>query len=192
MVVTASGLTGGFEARAACAVAEGQGWGLSQDEAAYVARLDAANQANAGGAAGAQLQYGEPACFYLDDGTNTISCQVQASWCTTPVAAPVPPVRIQPVDPRPPRKWKPIFRHKPRLPHYGHGCRIITAEASDYSTRGAQALVTHTLDNALRQRTGRTLHSHGVRTHAPDCYRLGGHYARANIIQCRMTAKVCR
>lgn len=178
-------------AMAACALAEGQGFGQSQAEAGFRARQDATARAYQGGAAGAQIQFSEPACFYLDDGTNTISCQVQASWCTTPVAAPQPPIRIQPVDPRPPRKITPIFRLKPHYRHHRHGCRTFTAEAADYSLRGAQALVYRTLDNALRARTGRSIHSHDVRAEQPGCHYMEGHYAHHNIVQCRMTAKVC-
>lgn len=176
---------------AACAIAEGQGLGQSQGEAGFRARQDATAKAYQGGAAGAQIQFTEPACFYLDDGTNVISCQVQASWCTTPVAAPRPPIRIQPVDPHPPRKINPIFRIKPHYPKHRKSCRKFTAEAADYSLRGAQSLVYRTLDNALRARTGRSLRSRGVRAVEPGCYYLEGHYARANIVQCRMTAKVC-
>ena len=182
---------GSTPALAACAIAEGQGFGQSQGEAGFRARQDAAARAYQGGGAGAQIQYSQPACFFLDDGTNTVSCQVQASWCTTPVAAPRPPVRIQPVDPHPPRKIRPIFRLKPHLPRYRKSCRKITAEAADYTIGDAQALVYHTLDHALRNRTGRSLQSRGVRAHQPHCYRLGGQYARSVVIQCRMTAQVC-
>ena len=180
------------EALAACAIAEGQGLGQSQSEAQFRARQDATAKAYQSGAAGAtQIDYSDPACYFLDDGTNAINCQVQVSWCTTPAVAPQPPVHIQPVDPRPRRKIIPIFRIKPHAPHYHRGCRKFTAEASDYSMRGAQALVYRTLDNALRSRTGRSINSGGVRAEAPGCYYLGGHYARANIVQCRMTAEVC-
>ncbi len=168
-------------ALAACAIAEGQGFGQSQGEAGFRARQDATFKAYQGGAAAdAPIQFSQPACFFLDDGTNTVSCQVQASWCTTPVVAP-----------QPPRKIKPIFRIKPHLPRYHKSCRKFTAEAADYTIANAQALVYHTLDSALRNRTGRSLQSRGVRAHQPHCYRLGGQYARAGIIQCRMTAQVC-
>ncbi len=191
-VLAAASWFGTSGALAACAIAEGQGLGQSQSEAQFRGRQDATAKAYRSGAAGAtQIEYSDPACFYLDDGTNAINCQVQASWCTTPVAAPQPPVRIQPVDPRPRRKIIPVFRHKPHEPHYRRGCRKFTAEASDYSMRGAQALVYRTLNNALRNRTGRSINSGGVRAEAPGCYYLGGHYARANIVQCRMSAEVC-
>ncbi|MEX0345478.1 MAG: hypothetical protein AB3N20_11185 [Rhizobiaceae bacterium] len=189
--LVAIGSFGTSSAWAACAAVEGRGIGPSQDHAGFLARQDATARAYQGGAAGAQIQYSQPACFFLDDGTNNVSCQVQASWCTTPVAAPRPPVRIQPVEPHPPRRIDPIFRIQPHFPRFRKGCRKFTAEASDHTVDGAQALVYHTLDNALRRRTGRSLQSRGVRAYQPGCYRLGGHYARSVIIQCRMTAKVC-
>lgn len=73
------------EANAACALAEGTGTGNSIGRASQLARVDALRKA--GGARGAQVEYSQPACYYLDNQNaraDLVRCTMTVSWCTNP------------------------------------------------------------------------------------------------------------
>jgi len=161
-------------AGAACfAVQESATAGTAQSAGARAARKALTKIARSQGAAvAASASLGEPACLYLDDGSNRVRCTVTASACTAPPA----PVIVNP----------PSTPSQPSLPRAG--CTSLRAKATGNGLAQAQGLVRSTLDQALRQRLGTTL-AGAAQTEGPQCVHLDN---GTNQVTCEMSARVCR
>lgn len=169
-------MTAATAAHAACAVSLGSGVANSQNRAIALARQEAFGKVAlaSAGAPVTNLHYGEPACFFLDDGTSRIKCQVQISFCT------------QPPLPKP---------EKPLLPpHGGTGhmagkkCFSLSAKSQGQSLNGAKAAVIKTMNQALAQRAGVALGDPRVSGKAPECSRIFG---GSKNFACKMSVRFC-
>lgn len=198
----------GTEAQAACALAEGTGTGYSVGHASALAQADAMRKAV--GAQGAQqVEFSQPACFYLDDQTaraDMVRCTMTVSWCTAPalprtaVGVPVqqfgPPGTIGIPEPEYRRPGLPNPRlgipepglRAPTLPQYGGGrsCSNLESRATAPSLARARTTAYRSMIKALGAR-GTQAGAPGVVVHEPACL-----YADGRNVTCTMSATYCR
>jgi hypothetical protein len=167
---------------AACGALVEKATGNSIASAAARAKTKAMSKVakTAGAAALAKTTFSEPACVYLDDGSNRVRCEVTASFC---------------VDPPPPGgnssgKKTPILPGLPQFPGTGKvkSCTSLKANATGNGLSQATSLVRSTLDSAIRQQTGKTLNSPGVSYTEPACYHLDN---GTDHVRCEMNATAC-
>ncbi len=167
---------------AACGAVVEKATGNSIASAAARAKSKAMSKVakTAGPAALAKITFSDPACVYLDDGSNRVRCEVTASFC---------------VDPPPPGggssgKKTPVLPGLPQLPGPGksESCTSLKANATGNGPTQAASLVRDTLESAIRQQTGKTLDSPGVSYTEPACYHLDN---GTNQVRCQMSATAC-
>ncbi len=173
----AAALTVSTAAQAACAVSLGSAIAGSQNRAIAFARQDAfAKVAQAAqGQPITNMDYSEPACMYLDDGSNKVKCDVQLSFCTQPTA-------MQPVNPQNP----PIGKKHGRQ-NFGQ-CLTLSTSAQSRSLERAKAAVIKAMSRALLGRAGVTLNDPRVTGADPACFYLDD---GTNAAVCKMTTKFC-
>jgi hypothetical protein len=141
----------------ACAVAVGEGVSSSQGRAVSRAKRQAQTQMrqSTGGERVTNMSFSEPACLYLDDGTNRQKCRVELSFCTQPRLPQQPPG--QPQLPRPPTGG-------------GGQCTNLSSQSDASDLQTAKSLVQRAIDRALRQRYGASLGDPRVNGGEPACY----------------------
>ncbi len=184
-LATAALIVVSSQAQAACAVSLGSGVANSQNRAIARAKQDALGKTgqNSGSAPITNMDFSEPACLYLDDGTNRIKCDIQLSFCTQPPLPPRPQVDN-------PNAYKPNIPHgftKPKIPR-GRQCSNFSTQAQAGSLGRAKTAVVRAMTRALRDRMGIALTDPRVSGAEPVCYYLDN---GTNAAVCKMTARVC-
>ncbi len=183
-------------ASAACGAAEGSAVGPSINAAGANARQVAAQKVFSSlNGVPDSLDYSEPACLYLDDGTNNVRCTVTASFCTTPAVyqpeVPVyePPVPVyQPL--RPVYKPRPVFSPRPVAPQSrGSYCSNFSTQVTASSLKRAQRSVIKAMNKALYNSCGASLNDPRVSGGSPACYYLDD---GTNAAHCQITVTFCR
>lgn len=174
------------KALAACAAAEGTATGYTIGHASQLAQFDAMRKAR--GAAGARVEYSQPACYYLDNQNSRedlVRCTITASWCTTP---PLPRTQPPTTIGIPEREMR-----SPFLPPQGGGryCGKLETSATATSLSRARTTVYRSIRQALRAR-GTAAGAPGVVVHEPACLYRDDRTARADLVTCQMTATYCR
>lgn len=184
-LATATLIVASPQAEAACAVSLGSGVANSQNRAIARAKQDALGKTgqNSGSAPISNMDFGEPACLYLDDGTNRIKCDIQLSFCTQP---PLPP-RPQVDNPNAYKPNIPNAHKRPKIPGGGQ-CSNFSTQAQASSLNRAKTAVVRAMSRALRDRMGIALTDPRVSGAEPVCYYLDN---GTNAAVCKMTARVC-
>lgn len=184
-LATAGLLALASQAHAACAVSLGSGVANSQNRAIARAKQDALGKTgqSSGSAPITNMNFGEPACLYLDDGTNRIKCDIQLSFCTQPPLPPSPEVER-------PKGYKPLIPNGNRKPKFPGGvqCSNFSTQAQSTSLNRAKTAVVRAMTRALRDRLGVSLTDPRVSGAEPACYYLDD---GSNAALCKMTVRVC-
>lgn len=164
-------------AHAACAVAVGEGIANSQNRAVTRAKRQAQTQMRqtTGGERVTNMDFGQPACLYLDDGTNRLKCSVQLSFCTQPR---LPQQPAQPQLPKPPSGGG----------GGGGQCTNLSSQSDASDLQTAKSLVQRAIDRALRQRYGASLGDPRVSGGEPACYYKDD---GTNAATCKMAIRFC-
>lgn len=176
-------------ASAACGVAEGSAIGPSINAASANARQVASQKVFSSlNRAPDSLDFSEPACLYLDDGTNNVRCTVTASFCTTPaVYEPEVPIYEPPIPVYQPR---PVFtpRPTPSKPR-GAYCSNFSTQVTASSLKRAQRSIIKAMNKALYQSCGTSINDPRVSGGSPSCYYLDD---GTNAAHCQLTVTFCR
>ena len=157
LTVTAAVASWSVPAFSACAVAVGEGISSSQGRAVSRAKRQAQMQMRqtTGGERVTNMDFGQPACLYLDDGTNRQKCRIELSFCTQPRLPQQPPAQPQ----------------LPRPPSGGGGlCTNLSSQSDASDLQAAKSLVQRAIDRTLRQRYGASLGDPRVSGSEPACY----------------------
>lgn len=175
-------------ASAACGAVSESATAGSVSSAAWKAKNKAKSKIvrSAGASALSRTSYSEPACYYLDDGSNRVRCTVTASFCTDP---PLPGGGGNPTGGSTNTlEGQPTMPTMPTMPGGFNGCTTLRATATGNGVNQATKLVRNALSSSLKQQTGKSLSSHGVSASEPACYYLDN---GTNQVRCQMTATAC-
>ena len=162
----------------ACAVAVGEGVANSQNRAVVRAKRQAQQQMRqtTGGERVTNMNFSDPACRYLDDGTNRLNCRVELSFCTQPR---LPQQPAQPQLPKPPSGGG----------GGGGQCVNLSSQSDASNLQAAKSLVERAMDRALRQRYGASLSDPRVSGGEPACYYKDD---GTNAATCKLAIRFCQ